>query len=502
MDRRTFCASVGTWFATEALFSPSDGLRALTAPAPQIPGRNPLRRIPQVPGGRLTLTARPTVADVGLGTVDAYTLNGSLPSPTIRLREGELAHIDLVNELPEPTILHWHGLAVPEAADGHPRLAISPSATYRYEFAVDQRPGTYWYHPHTHMRTAAQTYQGMGGFLIVEGDEEGRLGLPSGEHEIPLLLQDKRLSSTPSLEYPRMGMGPDMMLGYLGNTAFANGVAKPTLEVERTRYRLRLLNGSTVRIFDLALSNGEPLVLIGTDGGLLEAPIPQQRITLAPAERIDVVVDFSKSAPGERILLRSLPFEIPGMMTGMGGMGMGRGMRGRMGRGGGDASALPQGASMDLLELVVTDTGVVAVAPLPSRLTTLPTLGVSDGARRRSFRFDSMMMRHTINGRSFALDRVDERVPLGETEIWTFSNASVLPHPVHVHGGQFQVLSRTGGRARRMPWETGLKDTVLVLPGESVDVAVRFVFPGLFLMHCHNLEHEDGGMMMNFEVVD
>jgi FtsP/CotA-like multicopper oxidase with cupredoxin domain len=500
MDRRTFCASVGT-LGTSALFSASGGLGALAVLAPQGPGRLPLRRIPDVAGGRLTLTARPTRADVGLGMVDVFTLNGSLPSPTIRLREGESACIDLVNELPEPTILHWHGLAVPEAADGHPRLAIPPGATYRYEFAVEQRPGTYWYHPHTHMRTAAQTYRGMGGLLIVEGDDEAALDLPSGEHQIPLLLQDKRLSSTPSLEYPGMGMGPDMMLGYLGNTAFANGVANPTLEVERTRYRLRILNGSTARIFDLALSNGAPLVLIGADGGLLEAPTPLERITLAPAERIDVLVDFSTSTPGERIILRSSAFEIPGMMMGMGGMGMGRGMRGRMGRGVG-AVPLPQGAAMDLLELVVTDSIAAAVPPLPSRLTAVPKLEVASGARRRSFRFESMMMRHTINGRSFALDRVDERVPIGETEVWTFSNASGLPHPVHAHGGQFQVLSRAGGRARRMPWETGLKDTVLVLPGESVDVAVRFVFPGLFLLHCHNLEHEDGGMMANFEVVD
>jgi FtsP/CotA-like multicopper oxidase with cupredoxin domain len=495
MDRRTFCASLGAG----ALFRRPDALRALAALASQVPGRFPLRRIPDVSGGGLTLTARSTLADVGLGMVDAFTLNGSLPSPTIRLREGESARIDLVNELPEPTILHWHGLAVPEAADGHPRLAIPPGATYRYAFAVEQRPGTYWYHPHTHMLTAAQTYRGMGGFLIVEGDEEASFDLPSGEHEIPLLLQDKRLSSTPSLEYEMFGMGPDMMLGYLGNTAFANGVANPTVEVERTRYRLRLLNGSTARIFDLALSNGAPLVLMGTDGGLLEAPTPLERITLAPAERADVLVDFSTSAPGERILLRSMPFEIPGMMMGMGGMGMGRGMRGRMGRGG-DAVSLPQGSAMDLVEFVVRDVPAAAAPPLPSRLRNLPAPAIGGGTRRRTFRFNSMMMAHTINGRTFELERVDEHVRLGETEIWTFGNDSGLPHPVHAHGGQFRVLSRAGGRARLMPWETGLKDTVLVLPGERVDVAVRFVFPGLFLLHCHNLEHEDSGMMLNFRV--
>src|SRR5688572_21050545 len=312
MDRRKFCASLGAG----ALLTIPDGLRALDELAPQAAVRSSLRRIPDVSGSRLTLTARPTRADIGIGTVDALTLNGSLPSPTIRLREGETARIDLVNELSEPTILHWHGLAVPEHADGHPRFAILPGATYRYEFTVRDRPGTHWYHPHTHMRTASQTYRGMGGFLVVEGEEEASLELPSGEHEIALLLQDKRLSSPASLEYMGMAMGPDTMFGYLGNTAFVNGIASPTLDVERTRYRLRLLNGSTARIFELALSNGEPLTLIGSDGGLLEAPVRLDRITLAPAERVDVVLDFSLRAPGERIRLRSAAFQIPGMMMG------------------------------------------------------------------------------------------------------------------------------------------------------------------------------------------
>ncbi|MGE0161466.1 MAG: multicopper oxidase family protein [Gemmatimonadales bacterium] len=497
MDRRTFLACIG---AAAPLTLP-DGLRGLSAMAPQVAGRNPLRRIPDMSGRQLTLTAGPTRADVGVGVVDALTINGMLPSPTIRLREGDAARIDLVNELPEPTILHWHGLAVPEAADGHPRLAIPPGATYRYRFDVEGPAGTYWYHPHTHMRTAAQTYRGMGGFLIVEGDEEAAHGLPSAEYEIPLLLQDKRLSSTPSLDYAMpMGMGPDAMLGYLGNTAFANGIANPTLDVQRTRYRLRILNGSTSRIFDLALSSGDPLTMIGSDGGLLELPVRLERLTLAPAERADVLVDFSGRRPGERIVLRSLPFEIPGMMMGMG-MGMGRGMRGRMGRGAEGGVPLPQGAAMDLVEFVVGEGPVDTPPPVPARLRTLPAPILGDAPARRTFPFDSMMMRHTIGGRTFDLERVDARVRLGEPEIWTYVNGSGLPHPVHVHGGQFRVLLRSGGRGRVMPWESGLKDTVLVLPGERVDVAVRFVHPGLFLMHCHNLEHEDSGMMLNFEVL-
>jgi len=168
----------------------------------------------------------------------------------------------------------------------------------------------------------------------------------------------------------------------------------------------------------------------------------------------------------------------------------------------GGTGGLAQGAQMDFVEFVVQDMPPEPPPPLLSALSDVPQADVDAGARRRTFRFASVMMGHTINGRAFAMDRIDERVPLGRTEVWTFANESELPHPVHVHGGQFHVLARTGGRGRVLPWETGFKDTVLVLPGERVDVAMRFVHPGVFLLHCHNLEHEDSGMMLNFEVVE
>jgi FtsP/CotA-like multicopper oxidase with cupredoxin domain len=499
MDRRTFVGLLG---AGAGLALP-EGLAAWEGLASaQEARRYPLARMDAVAGDRLTLTARTADVDVGPGVVSGLSLNGVVPSPTIRMRRGQTAHIDLVNQLSEPTILHWHGLAVPESADGHPRLQIGPGATYSYEFQIVNRPGTYWYHPHTDRMTGSQTYRGMGGFLIVEGDEDEEHGLPGSSNEIPLLLQDKRLGGGLSLQYG-LGMGPDMMMGYLGDTAFGNGVANPTLDVRREPYRFRILNGSNARILELGLSTGDALTLVGSDGGLLAAPTPLDRITLAPAERVDVVVDFSGHRPGERIMLRSLPFEVPGMMA-MGMMGGGRGRGGRgMGRGMG-GGGLPQGAPMDLLELAVQDTSPEPGHPLPKAFGAVPSRGdVTADTPRRTFRFNSQMMRgmsHTINGRTFELLRVDERVPLNRTEIWSFVNESQLPHPVHVHAGQFRVLARTGGRGRVLPWETGLKDTVLTLPGETVDVAVRFVYPGLYLLHCHNLEHEDMGMMLNFQV--
>jgi FtsP/CotA-like multicopper oxidase with cupredoxin domain len=494
MDRRAFLGLAAAAGATGAW---PRGLGAWAAAVPQA-DRLPLPRIPVVSGDGLTLTARPATADIGLGMVDALTLNGALPSPTIRMRQGETARIELVNRLPEQTILHWHGLAVPHEADGHPRWQIDQGETYAYDFRIVNRAGTYWYHPHTHMRTAAQTYMGMGGLFIVEDEDEGSFPLPRDEYEIPLIVQDKRLGDSLSLAYG-LGMGPDMMMGYLGDTAFGNGVANPTVDVRRARYRLRILNGSNARILDLGLSSGQPMTLVGSDGGLLGAPTPVERIMLGPAERADVVVDFASRQPGERIMLRSLSFQIPGMMMGMMGRGGGRGRgRGMMGGGG-----LPQGTEMDLLEFVVREGPAESGPPLPTRFSEVPSRGdVTADTPRRRFRFNSMMMNHTINGLTFDMERVDARVRRNETEVWTFVNESELPHPIHVHAGQFRVLSRSGGRNRLMPWETGLKDTVLTLPGEQVDVAVRFIYPGVFLLHCHNLEHEDMGMMTNYEVTE
>jgi FtsP/CotA-like multicopper oxidase with cupredoxin domain len=219
-----------------------------------------------------------------------------------------------------------------------------------------------------------------------------------------------------------------------------------------------------------------------------------RRLTLATGERADLLVDFSAASPGDSITLRSAEFEVPGMMMGMGGMGggMGMGMRG--------AGGVPQGGALDLLEFVVSEERGPALR-VPSALNPSLEAQADDGSVTRSFHFDSQMMRHTINGRGFIMDRIDQQVPLGRPEVWEFVNDGGFPHPVHVHGGQHRILSREGGRGQLMPWERGLKDTALLFPGERIRMAVRFTEPGIFLLHCHNLEHEDGGMMSNFEVV-
>lgn len=501
MQRREFLELAAATTALSAIRPSEERLAALSrALRPSAPpfARAPLVFPRVVVPADLTLTARARMVDIAPGVrVEAWSPGEGPVGPTIRTRTGDTARIRLENALSEPTILHWHGLRVPEKADGHPRLAIAPDATYQYEFPVIDRAGTYWYHAHPHHRTGIQAYRGMAGLLLIGDPAEDALGLPHGDHEIPLLVQDRRLDANGTFAYePVMH---EQMEGFFGDTPFANGIRLPTHPVETTTYRVRVVNATTSRILRLALSNGQSMTLIGSDGGLLPAPVPMTSVDLGTGERADLLVDFGGLPVGSRIALLSAAFESParmgGMGRGMGGGGMGgRGM-GRMGAGG-----VPQGGEMGLVEFEVTR----AVKPVPWRTAPLPAIARLDparAARTRTFRFDSAMMQHSINGQAFDMARIDETVRFGDTEVWTFVNDSPFPHPVHMHEVQFQVLERAGGRGRVMPWEQGFKDTVLVFPGERVSVIAAFDrYRGRFLMHCHNMVHEDMGMMLNYEI--
>ena len=442
--------------------------------------RSPLRFAPEVAPQNLSLLAAEGRAGFGSGAEGpAWLLNGSLPSPLLRVRRGDSFQVVLENRLPQDVILHWHGLAPPADMDGHPRYAVGTGGEYRYAFTVEDRAGTYWYHSHTHMRTAEQTYRGVAGLLIVEDEEEDALGLPSGDREIPVILQDRRVDAGGIPYY--QPFGPDLMAGYMGPEPFGNGIRRPHVDVDSALYRLRVLNGSNARIFRLGRSDGRPLVLVGNDGGLIDRSRVLSYVDLGPAERADLLLDLSDTSDGDRVMLRSLSFSLPGGGGFMGGANL-------------------QGQPLDLLEFRVTRS-VEEPSVIPDGLSTVPLPNPEDAVRERTFRFTSQMMNHRINGRSFQMDRVDEVVPFGETEIWAFVNDSPLPHPVHLHATHFRVISRSGGRNQVMPWEAGGKDTVLLYPFETVRVAVRFTaHRGLFLLHCHNLEHEDMGMMANILV--
>ena len=425
---------------------------------------------------------------------------GELPrsylGPIIKARQGEKIRIRFTNSIPEASIVHWHGLHVPEAMDGHPRYVVSQGHSYLYEFEIKNRAGTYWYHPHPHGRTGPQVYGGLAGLFLVSDEEERSLGLPDGEYDVPLVLQDRAFDGDNQLLY-MSGNRMAQMTGFLGDVILVNGRPDVTLPVSTTVYRLRLLNGSNSRIYKLAWQDGRPLVIIGTDGGLLEKPVSRPYVFLAPGERLELWADFGDNPVGYETALISLPFD---------GGGMGRGMM--MGGRGGVDQVLPNGAKFPLFKMKVSRTVSIG-RPLPQKLSEVKDTQASEADNYdhpRQFYLNMGHMRWTINNRVFQMEGVadDEIVQLGSKEIWEFHNTGggmmSMPHPIHLHGKQFRVMGRSGVRHQGYVDE-GWKDTVLLMPGERIRILVDFDdYPGLFLYHCHNLEHEDMGMMRNYYV--
>lgn len=476
------------------------------------------------------------VGEVLEGAPDAVmNLPDSYLGPIVRTTRGQRVRVHVHNTLSEPTNVHWHGLIVPAEMDGHPSRLIEPGQEAVYEFEVRNRPGTYWFHPHPHERTAEQAYRGLAGLFLVTDEEEAALGLPAGAQELPLILQDRRFDRNHQLVYIAAGMAGMMeqMMGFLGEEILVNGRPNAAFSVATRPYRLRILNGSNARIYKLAWSDGAPMIVIGGDGGLLERPLTYPYVMLSPGERVELWTDFSQRKAGEEVKLVSLPFE--GVEAGPMQMMMA-------------PEPLPNGAAFEIAAFHIAE-AVNAPLALPEQLLPFERLSPADAVNAdhpRTFIFAmDDQMNWTINGRRFEMDVVadDEKVRFGATEVWELINVMDAPvaapnamhhgahmqhggagtmggmmagmkdfmaHPVHVHGVHFQVLDRSVDDAQRRGWETvneglldsGWKDTILLMPGERVRILVRFDgYRGVYLLHCHNLEHEDSGMMRNFEIV-
>jgi len=408
--------------------------------------------------------------------------DGSILGPVLEANSGDTVSIGFTNNLSGETNIHWHGLSVPNSMDGLPMNTVAANTSYTYTYQIHQRASLYWYHPHPHGKTGKQVAHGLAGIFIVRDAQENALNLPSGEAEIPLVLQDKRFAADNSIEYAPSMM--ETMSGYLGEHILVNGRYSRFINIRSGWYRLRILNGSTARVYNLKFTTGLSFYVIGSDGGLLSAPAKISSLLLAPGERADILVNFSGVKTGSDVYLFSDTFSEGGDYQGY--------------------------DSFKVLRFHVdrsyTDTFV-----MPAQLSIIPAPNVSAAAQSRNFDISQKSMTgmmgssgtgHTINGKSYDMSRIDFAVQSGTTEIWTFDNTgSTEIHPIHIHAVQFQLLSRTGGRARILPPETAYKDTVLVAGGEKVKIIMSFPLnTGTFVLHCHNLEHEDSGMMMNFSI--
>jgi blue copper oxidase len=453
-------------------------------------------------------------------------------NPTFLVRTGDGFSASLSNELDEDTTIHWHGLHLHWQMDGHPLRVVRPGGSYRYAYTVANRGGTYWYHTHGHGNTARQVYMGLAGLFIVEDEEERRLnealGVELGETDLPLVIQDKNIDGEGNLVYD-----PDEMartMGYTGNVILVNLTPTPYLEVQTRLYRLRLLNASNARLYRLALtkvSSGEllPYRVIATDGSRLERPHLVREVFLSPGERVDLLLDLTGFDVGEELALKNLTFDPmhrehemgPGMDHGSHASHDEMGHAEVMHEG---ARQLGDGDEFYVLRMVVKDR-VAHGGSVPETLSTTVPLADTQGADLRpvtlSAATEAGQTRWLINGLTYEPDEHPIIVQRGATEIWEIRNEErSMPHPMHLHGFRFRVLERRNSPDQvietvvdeqgRTATDLGWKDTVLVWPGETVSIAIEFShdFDGeqLYLFHCHILEHEDAGMMINCKVVD
>ncbi|WP_246798195.1 multicopper oxidase family protein [Alkalibacter rhizosphaerae] len=387
--------------------------------------------------------------------------NGNYLGPVIKLQRGEEVHMKVTNELKEPTSVHWHGLEVPGTEDGGPHQPIASGGIWEPSFTIDQPAATLWFHPHVIGTTATQVYYGLAGMLIIEDENSQSLGLPSeyGVNDIPLILQDRSFNDNGSFLYY-----DNMMDGAFGEHLMVNGAITPYLDVKPIKIRFRILNGANARNYYLQLSDGKGFQQIASDGGLLEKPVEKEGLFLSPGERAEIVIDFSSYDDGDVVAFKTGEEEI---------------MTFRIGGDREDPSTVPE------------------------TLAVIEKMEESSATGIKTIELDGMGHMVTLNGRQFDMDRIDDNVVLDDVEIWEITTTGRMMmgttgHPFHIHGTQFQVLSRNG--APPDPNEQGWKDTVFVGVNETVRVIVQFQHKGVYMYHCHILEHEEAGMMGQLEV--
>lgn len=450
--------------------------------------------------------------------------NGILPGPTIEARKDKTTFVKYINKLPTKhflpidttlhgsanspevrTVVHLHGANVDWKSDGHPEAwytrdyeMTGPKFTREVHEYTNHQPGTtLWYHDHTMGITRLNVYAGLAGFYLLRDSLEDRLKLPKGKYEIPLMIQDKSFNEDGSLFYPEQTdppapVHPSITLGMIGNTVLVNGKVWPYLRVEPKKYRFRMLNASNRRGYVIHLSNGAPMIQIGSDGGFLRAPIEIPSIELLPSERADIIIDFS-NYKGEEIILMNSDEEFPDEHT-----NVIMQFRVDLPLTGEDHSEIPAvlSPSMELHE------------EHAHTIRNLPLTATTD-------EYGRLML--LLNNRMYH-DPATEKPSLDSIEIWNFINATPVPHPIHVHLVQFKILERrpfdvdlfnsegivqfTGDPVPPKDYELGWKDTVKVEVGTVTKIMMHWKeHTGNYIWHCHFLEHEDHDMMRPITVI-
>jgi blue copper oxidase len=408
--------------------------------------------------------------------------------PTLIWNKGDKVTLNVTNNLTEETTTHWHGIHLPAVDDGGPHQVIAAGATWSPSFTVTNNASTYWYHPHAHTLTQKQLTLGAGGLIIIKDATEAALKLPRtyGVDDIPLVFTSRRFLSNKQFEYD----GDNVKYGdYL----LANGVMNAQVSLPQQYVRLRILNAEIERGYNLGFSDNRLFYVIGTDGGLVNKPIAVTRAKLMPGERLEMLVNLGSDKVGSSINLRAYnsnqPFGFPGGEPGTSGMN----------------GSLLNAIDFNMLRINVTAKKTGAITALPATLTTNKfwtmgnatnkrSINITGGDRGGTFQFD---------GVAYSMTEVSHQVKLGAIEAWTINNNQIFGHAFHIHDTQFSIISRTSGV---QTYEQGWKDTLYVPRGESVTFVAQFAdyssaaWP--FMFHCHMSNHEDGGLMGQFLVMN
>ncbi|MFI5140936.1 MAG: multicopper oxidase domain-containing protein [Bacteroidia bacterium] len=411
--------------------------------------------------------------------------------PTLIFNKWQAVNATIINQIGDTTTLHWHGLHIASKNDGGPHTQILNGASSNPQFTILNNASMYWYHPHFMGKTAAQAIKGASGLIIVRDSAEAALTLPRkyGVDDVPLLVKCLQLDSNNQF----------MPKGMVDSTLLVNGVTNPQYNLPAQVVRLRLLNGSGERTFNFGLTANKQFYVIGNDGGLLNAPVLVYRIRLSPGERADVLVNLS-GMNGQTIYLMSYASELP---TGLQG-----GPTMPMPPGSPPMNSPLNGKDFNILKLNIVTATANPVTTIPTTLVPVNPYPQAQANLTRNITFtaDSMMVMDGpfyFNHLLFDMMRIDYKIPLGQTEIWTLMDSTMVAHPFHVHDVQFFVLDRDGNSPP--PEERGWKDVVLVQPNETVRIIMKFtdftdsVIP--YMYHCHILMHEDDGMMGQFVVM-
>jgi FtsP/CotA-like multicopper oxidase with cupredoxin domain len=468
------------------------------AAANDVPFSQPLRIPPVYTTPNVDITMREACVQVLPGPcTKMWTYDGGFPGPTIRRPSGTPTRVTFANELPAEvgsTTVHHHGSHSESQFDGQPDDHLIPRGekfTYKYDFmegGEPERAAFQWYHDHRMDNTGRNVWMGLAGMFVLDDDFDASLPLPKGKYDVPLMVVDRSFDEANQLHYAFSSTG------VTGDHILVNGVAAPYFEVTEHKYRLRLLNASNFREYKFEFANGQEMIQVASESGLLPKAVHRKSITLGPAERAEIVVDFA-GRDGQDIELKNTADPVKTDKSPV----PSHVMQFRVRKHTGDNTSVPE---------------TLRPAPQfgdPGLVKRVFTLGAAPGAGALHHPDDAAPQHFlwTINGKPFDPGRVDARPKLGSTERWVFVNPTVGLHRVHIHDVDWKIVSRHGGAEVLTPGdpdvalgEAGLKETFLVQSFETVEVEAKFTdHIGKYMFHCHILEHEDNGMMAQFEVM-